>query len=438
MTERLIALSNGRLVGEIGRDAGGRLSFEYDAAWTRDGAAYPLSLSMPLAVARHGHDRIEPWLWGLLPDNESVLARWARRFQASARSAFSLLRATGEDCPGAIQFVRPERTGRLLAPTTEPVSRSRAATGPGEVAWLTTAGVETRLRTLRRDNSAWRLDDDVGQFSLAGAQSKTALLLRDGRWGVPRGATPTTHILKPPIPGFRGHCENEHLCLALASALGIPAARSRVGRFGEETAIVVERYDRIVRGGRLLRLHQEDLCQALGRDPMRKYESEGGPGCRDIATAIRSHCARPGEDLRTFVRAIALNWIIGGTDAHARNFSFLIGAGGEVRLAPLYDLASALPYPGQYAPRLKLAMKIGGEPRIGYIRARHWRRFAADAGLPADEVLGICESVAARAPDSCSDIAAAARAEGVNHPVMDELVTEVTANAAACAAGLRG
>jgi len=426
VTDRLVAVANGRRVGEIKRDGRDRLTFEYATAWRQGESAYPLSLTMPLAVSRHGHDKIEPWLWGLLPDNENVLARWARKFQASARSAFSLLNATGEDCPGAVQFVRPERASRLL------VSRAR------QVVWLTAAQVEARLRTLRHDNSAWRLDDDVGQFSLAGAQSKTALLREDGRWGVPSGVTPTTHILKPPIPGFPGHCENEHLCLTLARTLGIPTARSRARRFGKETAIVVERYDRIALGGGLVRLHQEDLCQALGRSPKRRYESEGGPGCRDIAGAIRSHCSRPGEDLRTFVKAMALNWIVGGTDAHARNFSLLIGAGGRAALAPLYDLASALPYPGHYAPRLKLAMKIGGESRIGYIRVRHWQRFAAEVGLPPDEVVGICGSLAEECVDRVADVVRDARSEGLDHTVMDRLEGAVVKQAAACLDALRG
>ena len=426
MTGRLVAVANGQLVGELTRDARGRLRFTYDATWSGADTAYPLSLAMPLAAAEHGHDRIEPWIWGLLPDNENVLARWARRFQVSARSAFSLLSATGEDCPGAVQFARPERAGGLLA------------SGPHEVDWLTIANVEARLRTLRNDNSAWRLEDDVGQFSLAGAQAKTALLVENSRWGIPRGLTPTTHILKPPIPGFPGHCENEHICLAVAGALGIPVARSRVCRFGEETAIVVERYDRMKTEGRLARLHQEDFCQALGRSPLTKYESEGGPGCREIAGAIRLHSSRPGEDLRTFVKAIALNRVLGGTDAHARNFSLLIGAGGNARLAPLYDLASALPYPGRYAPRLKLAMRVGGEARLGYIRIRHWERFAADVGLPPEEVLGICESVAAEVPDRFADVVAAARSEGLDHPVVGRLQQAVTKQAEACLVGLRG
>ena len=142
----------------------------------------------------------------------------------SARSAFSLLKATGEDCPGAIQLVRPERVRRLLAPRSGGVSESGVVSESREIVWLTTANVETRLRTLRHDNSAWRLEEDVGQFSLAGAQSKTALLLEDGRWGVPRGATPTTHILKPPIPGFPRALRERAPLLQLARALSVPAA----------------------------------------------------------------------------------------------------------------------------------------------------------------------------------------------------------------------
>ena len=424
MTERLVAVASQRVMGYVTRQAGGRLSFAYDAGWRLAENAYPLSLSMPLAAAEHGHDKIEPWLWGLLPDNENVLARWGRKFQVSARSAFALLGATGEDCPGGVQFARPDRVERLLGGEAEPVE------------WLTEAQVGERLGALGEDGSAWRLPGDGGQFSLAGAQSKTALLLKDGRWGVPRGSTPTTHILKPPIPGFPGHCENEHLCLTLARALGLPAARSRVARFGDETAIVVERYDRITTPDRLARVHQEDLCQTLGIPPTRKYQSDGGPGCGLIIDAIRTHSRRPGRDARTFARAIALNWIIGGTDAHAKNFSMLIGPSGHGSLAPLYDVASLLPYPGHYAPRLKMATTIGGEARLGYIRARHWERFAKEAALARDEVLDMCRSLAAEIPDCFRSVVTAARCQGLDHPVVPALEDAVLARAGACLASL--
>ena len=307
-------------MGEIRRDRRGRLTFVYHDGWRSLDTAFPLSLSMPLVVGEHEHARIEPWLWGLLPDSEAILARWGRRFHVSARNAFALLGAVGEDCPGAVQLVRPERVDEILRDDDQ------------QVEWLTDADVAERLRILRHDRAAWRVPGDTGQFSLAGAQPKTALLFDGQRWGVPYGRTPTTHILKPPIDGLDGHAENEHLCLALARKLGLPAASSEVRRFEDEAAIVVKRYDRARLDGSIRRLHQEDMCQVLGLPPTKKYQNEGGPGCTELGEAIRTHSGEPGDDARTFARAIMLNWIIGGTDAHAKNFSMLIGAGGRAAL----------------------------------------------------------------------------------------------------------
>ena len=347
MTELLVVVADRRIMGEIRRDRRGRLMFVYDDRWRSSDAAYPLSLSMPLVVGQHEHVRIEPWLWGLLPDNEAILARWGRRFHVSPGNAFALISAVGEDCAGAIQLVRPDRVDDFLRDDGRPVE------------WLTEADIAERLRVLRRDQAAWRMVHDTGQFSLAGAQPKTAFLFDGQRWGVPYGSMPTTHILKPPIAGLDGHAENEHLCLALARALGLPAVRSEVRKFENESAIVVERYDRTHRAGSIRRLHQEDMCQVLGLPPTKKYQNEGGPGCAVLSEAIWTHSGVPDEDTRTFARAIMLNWIIGGTDAHAKNFSMLIGSEGRGRLAPLYDMASMLPYDGS-PNKLKMATKIGG------------------------------------------------------------------------------
>jgi serine/threonine-protein kinase HipA len=227
MTNELVALLDGNEVGRVRNDARGRLTFVYDSVWRGKAGAYPLSLSMPLAAEAHGPAAVQAFLWGLLPDNERVLDRWAKKFQVSARSAFAFISHVGEDCAGAVQFVTPDRLEALKGGKDD------------QVEWLDEPAIAKRLQTLRKDPAAWRLPRDAGQFSLAGAQPKTALLLQNGRWGIPSGRIPTTHILKPPTGHFDGHAENEHICLNLAGSLGLPVAETRVMRFEKEIAIVM-------------------------------------------------------------------------------------------------------------------------------------------------------------------------------------------------------
>lgn len=420
MTDELIALLAGRAIGRVRRDRRGRLAFTYDDRWRETRGAYPLSLSMPLAAAEHGHRQIDAFLWGLLPDSEVVLDRWARRFQVSARNPFALIAHVGEDCAGAVQFVRPDRLGVLLGE------------GPSEIEWLDEAGVAERLRLLRADHAAWRSPRDTGQFSLAGAQPKTALLHENGRWGVPAGRTPTTHILKPPTGEFDGHAENEHICLSLARAMGLITARSEVLRFEEEVAIVVERYDRRPTAVGIVRVHQEDLCQALAVPPTAKYENEGGPGGRTIVDLLRTVSGRPDEDEGRFVDALIFNWLVAGTDAHAKNYSLLIGAGGRARLAPLYDIASALPYDSFDPQRLRLAMKIGGVYRIRDVGMRQWRKLAEELRLDPDVIVSRAVALAEMLPDHLADVRRRAEAEGLDHPLTARLTTAVSARAERC------
>src|SRR5215831_13236257 len=244
MSRELVALLDGKEVGRVHSDASGRLSFVYGDDWRQAPDAYPLSLSMPLAAREPRRAVVEAFLWGLLPDDEHVLARWAAKFQVSARNVFALISHVGEDCAGAIQFVPPDRLEAIRSGKED------------KVEWLNEYDIAQRLQTLRADHAAWRLPRDTGQFSLAGAQPKTALLLQKDRWGIPSGRLPTTHILKPPTGHFDGHAENEHICLMLARTLGLPAAQSRVMRFGDEIAIVIERYDRQRKGNDIVRVHR--------------------------------------------------------------------------------------------------------------------------------------------------------------------------------------
>jgi serine/threonine-protein kinase HipA len=480
----LLVLLDGREVGMV-RQERGRLRFTYAESWRSAPGAYPLSLSMPLAAVEHSHAAIEPFIWGLLPDNEFVLNRWAKQFQVSPRNAFALISHVGEDCAGAVQFVAPERRDEL----TKAV--------PADTKWLTEADVADRLRALQADASAWRSPRDTGQFSLAGAQPKTALLFDGQRWGVPSGRTPTTHILKPPTGGFDGHAENEHLCLKLAQALGLPAAHSEVRRFEDVTAIVVERYDRVniamlataraalaaakaaetamhatsnepdataksaraaaeaidaaesskslsefAKTTQVYRVHQEDFCQSLNVHPSLKYQNDGGPGPKQIVDLLRANVSSANrskeirlpnadeDDVRTFVDALIFNWLIGGTDAHAKNYSILIGGGGMVRLAPFYDIASIFAYSDIDPRKAKMAMKIGDEYRIHDIGFSDWRKLAESVRMDGDVMIDRVRAMAKELPDRLSDEIKLMRDGGLMHKVIDKLAIVLSERAA--------
>jgi serine/threonine-protein kinase HipA len=416
MTDALAVVLGDAYAGTLTRLARGRLRFDYDDDYRDTGMATPLSVSMPTTLRSHPDGDISPWLWGLLPDNQAVLERWARDFHASASSPFSLLATpVGHDCPGAVRFVAREDLDAAIAT-------------PGEVTWLTDEQVARRLRDLRQDTTAWLGRDFTGQFSLAGAQAKTALLYEDGRWGVPSGSAATSHILKPAVAGLDDHDLNEHLCLDAAGRSGLVVARTGVARFGEESAIVVERYDRRAADGKLVRIHQEDMAQAMGVHPARKYQNEGGPGPRELARLMRDVMPpRIADDaVWRFFDALAWNWLIAGTDAHAKNYSLLL-VGGDVRLAPLYDVASALPY-GTHERKLKFAMKIGGDYRV-YPHQNTWRAAAQDLGVDADAAIDRVLTLAERAPEAFVEAAGAPAVAALDRPLparLTDLVAERT------------
>lgn len=423
MTRELVAIVNQTEVGRVTQGRDGRLTFTYSAAWREASDAFPISLSMPLATSRHLDQPVQAFLAGLLPDNDRILEDWGRRFGVSARNPFALLTAVGEECAGAVQFLPPDRVDSILK------------SGRGRITWLSEADVADRLRTLRVDHAAWRRLGDEGQFSLAGAQPKTALHLREGRWGIPSGRTPTTHILKPPTGEHDGLAENEHLCLELAASLGLPTARSSVMRFEDQVVIVVERYDRVRTSSGIARVHQEDFCQALSVPPTRKYENEGGPGIARIVGLLREYSRSAVDDIATFIDALALNWIIGGTDGHAKNFSVLIDPTG-VRLAPLYDVVSALPYPYLSPHKIKLAMRIGGEYLLKKIGRRQWGKLADELRIDRNQLVEQVVRLAERIPDAVHEVRHTAERAGLNHPKLARLEKNIRARATACLTGL--
>lgn len=407
--------------------APGKLRLRYHDHYRGAASPTPLSVNMPVQVAEHGHEAVAAFLWGLLPDNDRVLRRWARTYKTSAANPASLLSSpVGIDCAGAVQFVDVRDVDEVLA-------------AEGHVDWLTEAEIAERLRELAQDSTDW-LGERVkaGHFSLAGAQPKTALRYdaASGRWGTPHGPEPTTHIIKPGVAGFDDLALNEHLCLAAARKVGLRAARSWAVCFEDQAAVAIERFDRHVTEGTVRRIHQEDLCQALGVHPESKYQQDGGPSPEAIVALFdRVMPATAAEDARhRFVDALMFSWLVGATDGHAKNYGLLL-SGSQVRFAPLYDIASMLPYEHD-AKQLKLAMKIGGEYRFKAIRPRSFEKLFDALALDPEALLDRARSFAIHLPDALSDAAATDDVRAMHSDLPARLLDRVADHAGHCRASI--
>ncbi|MDA3921774.1 MAG: HipA domain-containing protein [Salinisphaera sp.] len=361
---------NDQRLGMFERVDRDRYAFVYDADYQADDWNHPLSLSMPRVRRRHVDTRASPivrnFLCGLLPDNPAIIRSYARYFEVSRGDPLSMLAAIGSDCPGALIFGEP-------------------ASGAGFKP-IAVADMPTLIADLRTQASGAVLGAEYGHFSLAGAQAKTALLWRHGQWARPYGKQPSTHILKPAMQDLADQPLNEHYCLNLAREVDLPSANSWVETHGDESVVVVERYDRIDDELGTLRIHQEDVCQALGVHPDQKYEADGGPTNARIMQLLTQYSSSPEEDVKTYFRAMIFNHLICGSDAHAKNYSLLHAAGGLLRLAPLYDLNSGYPYLSRRVQR-KTAMRIGGHDVLYDIHPRHFEAEAIQSGLDPRQAL---------------------------------------------------
>jgi serine/threonine-protein kinase HipA len=418
----LAVLIEDDLVARIRTNRAGRLSLDYESSWRNSPSGYSLSVAMPLAEITYSHKAVWPYLWNLLPENPIILQRWGQQFHVSASSPFKLLGFVGADVPGAAQFLPPDALKAIQSQKTPSID------------WISLDELAQRLAQLRADVAAVRRPSDKGKMSLPGAQAKTAFCWdeRHRRWGVPSGRAPTTHIFKPAIPGFDGLVENEHLCQDIARRLSFLVARSSVLTLNETTYIVIERFDRLPleRGSSFLRrVHQEDMCQALGLMPGAKYQQDGGPGIPDIVALIRRVSSSPEDDVYRFIDANAFNWLIGGTDAHAKNYSLLIGADNQIRLSPLYDLSSQLPYPELIDQRV--AMKIGDEYNIPLIGFSEWQALASACAIDSEMLMNRLRQLADALPDAVSAARDQALADGLNREVVTTLADLLILNAKA-------
>lgn len=340
----------------------GRLSFRYAANWVARPNAVALSVSLPVQTEPFDEQKTRPFFAGLLPEGQ-MRRLLAQQFQVSRQNDFALLDRIGGECAGAVTLLEP---GQLL---THPAEGQ-------DVQWLSEEEVSNLLDELPR--RPMLAGTDGFRLSLAGAQDKLPVLFDGNRIGLPRNGTPSSHILKPAISSVEDSVVNEGFCMALANAMQLKPAKSKIHSACSRAFLLVERYDRVVdaRGARQ-RLHQEDFCQALGVTPEMKYQNEGGPDfarCFDLIRRVTRPSAP--QILRLFDYVI-FNTLIGNHDAHAKNFSLLY-ATSYPQLAPGYDLLSTAVYPQLAA---KMAMKIGSKYKFSEVRSQHWEQFAADAGL---------------------------------------------------------
>ncbi|MEZ5987090.1 MAG: type II toxin-antitoxin system HipA family toxin [Hyphomonas sp.] len=378
-TQRLNVYLNARLVGRLEKAGTGAVSFRYDPDWLGWQGAMPVSISMPMSTQVYRGAQVINVFENLLPDAERVRRNVAERLGADGTDAFSLLAVTGRDCVGALQFLPPEDVPGTAGEV------NGTAMNEAEIAGL--------IRQLRINPLG--LDPDNGDFriSIAGAQDKTALLKKDGVWHRPIGTTATTHILKPAIGVVQNgidltdSVQNEYACLRLCALLGLDVAEAEIVTFEDQMALSVTRFDRMWTGdGRLLRLPQEDFCQALSVPSTRKYQKEDGPGMLQILERLKES-DRANEDRYAFFKAQVIYWLLGATDGHAKNFSIALQPGGGFWMTKLYDVLTVQLVVddrriGQN--RFKLAMSVGDNNRyqVNQIARRHFEQTAAAAGLP--------------------------------------------------------
>lgn len=412
-----------------------RYRLDYLDDWIDDPDSIPLSLSLPLAARSHEGERLFDFLDNLLPDSPAVRDRWAVDAGLERPEVFGLLRHYGMDVAGAAEF----------CPRGEEPHRERSLEP------ISDAGIARRIRALRGDETAWIDPDlDVGKFSLGGAQAKFALARDAGRWWLARGAHPTTHIFKPHLRDLEDGPLVEFVTMTVAAALRLDVAGVDIGVFDGESSLIVRRFDRMLVDGRLTRIHQEDLCQAMGLPRLRKYEAHGGPSFRATLAFFDTHLDPESahRSKREYVRGLLFSWLMLNTDAHAKNLSLQLTPDRAV-LAPHYDLNSLIPYhhPADDDRRAlerdfaatSLATRLVDSYRVADMAAFEWRAAARDAGISADELLAWGRDLCAYVPvvTEAAIAGVAGVADEVSSPALERMSTRIAWRCAQAARALK-
>lgn len=405
MSQKLSILLNEKHQANLILDSRGLMTIEY-----LDLAHQAISLSLPVQSQPYPNKEVVPFVLGLLPDNDWILKNWAKQYGTSTHP-FHILSNVGRDCAGAVQFL-PHNS--MIQNETDSI----------EI--LDDDQIEAELAAMRRAFNG-STDGTGGVFSLAGAQPKITVFQHGTTIGRTVGRWPSTHIYKP-TSTLDGQAENEYFCLLLAKHLGIPTAQTDIVHFGRETALISQRYDRIcideknpLERKSWVRIHQEDICQALGVPPSKKYQNQGGPTPLQIGKLLDRVSSNADEDKNRFADALFLNWLIAGTDGHAKNFAIIHMPEGGYRLAPLYDIVSARPYQHIFKPNVSLSMKVGDTYKRNEMKAEEWKKFWKMLGLEEEKMLDRSCEMLEMLPDAVETTKQVLHKEGVTHQIIEQL-----------------
>ncbi|MBO9534624.1 MAG: HipA domain-containing protein [Solirubrobacteraceae bacterium] len=314
---------------------------------------------------------------GLLPEGRALEAL-AARAGVSVTDTFELLARYGRDVAGALVFANAAID--RAAQSVEPYTPDSLAVAVGELA----------------DQPLGVQDDS--ELSIAGLQDKLLLVRApDGSWGRPVHGAPSTHILKVEDRRWPGMAVAEGAALRLAEAIELTAIAPEVIDAGGIPCLVVRRFDReLGDGGAVQRLHQEDLCQALGRSPRGpggrgKYEAFGGPGLLDLARLLDQYAVDGVAELERLLAAVVFGVAIGNADAHAKNLAVVHRTPTHVELAPLYDTVPTVLWPRL---RDQLAMTVGGVTRASEVGRDALVKEATAWGLSRDRARSVIAATA--------------------------------------------
>jgi serine/threonine-protein kinase HipA len=356
----------GKHIGLLTQDQNGKMSFQYAPI-----AKTSLTLSMPIREEPYSQDACEAYFGGLLPEGEPARLAIGKNFGINSKNTFSLLKAIGHDCAGAVS----------LHEVDEPEEESELLPLAGRV--LKVTALAQHIREL--PSKPLFIGADGLRLSLAGVQDKAAVCLIGNEIALPEKGSPTTHILKPAISLFDSTVQNEYLCLRIAKRLGFEVPNVEMRKADNIPYLLIERYDRESVGDKLRRIHQEDFCQALGITTTYKYQKEGGPSFKDCFDILKK-TAQPAKSRSRLAEMVIFNYLVGNTDAHGKNFSLLHTTKGGIVLAPFYDILCASAYS---KVTKNMAMEIGGEYQLSNIRAEHWKNFSKTIGFTFPRVKSI-------------------------------------------------